>query len=91
MKEYKFLLKPVFFIFNLLFASWLVIKIEKLSPSDLGKYESFFKNEAKALPPAIDNSKLLLKTLIINYKKGVIDSATFDRQLDVLIKNITKK
>ena len=91
MKEYKFLLKPTFFIFNLLFATWIVLKIEKISPSDMGKYESLFKKETQAVPPVVDNSKQQLKTLIINYKTGVIDSLTFENKLDGVLKSIRKK
>lgn len=41
---YAFLVKPIFFIGSLLFATWLVLYIEKIKPSDLGKYESIFKS-----------------------------------------------
>lgn len=42
---FAFLFKPLFFIFSLLLGSWLVLKIEKLIPSDFGKYKSLFEKE----------------------------------------------
>lgn len=89
MKEYKFLLKPFFFIINLVFATWLVLTIEKINPSDLGKYESLFKREEKSLP-AIDYNKQFLKTLFTSYKSGSIDSLTFESKLDEFLQNIKK-
>lgn len=44
MKKYNFLFKPLFFIFSLVFATWLVLFIEKISPSDFGKYGHLFDN-----------------------------------------------
>jgi hypothetical protein len=87
MKEYKFLLKPAFFIFNLLFASWLVLKIEKIKPSDLEKANSLFNNELKKSTGIIYN-KEFLKTLFHNYKAGKIDSITFDKELENFMQNM---
>lgn len=39
------LLKPLFFIAALLFATWAVLKVEKLEPSDLGSYQKIFQKE----------------------------------------------
>lgn len=39
------LLKPLFFIAALLFATWAVLKVEKLKPSDLGSYQKIFQKE----------------------------------------------
>lgn len=83
-----FLFKPVFFIFSLLCASWLVLKIEQLSPSDFGKYRSLFESspaprQGKELP---DSKKKQLKKLVIDYKSGLLDSTLFDRKMDELFK-----
>jgi hypothetical protein len=87
MKEYRFLFKPLFFIFNLLFATWLVFQIEKIHPSDFGKYRSWFEE-----PPKLNVTKMykkqMLKKLISDYKKGVLDSVQLDRSLeDYLLKS----
>lgn len=89
MKKYKFLLKPFFFIINLVFATWLVLKIEKVNPSDLGKYESLFKREEKSAP-TIDYNKQFLKTLFTGFRSGSIDSITFESKLDEFILNFKK-
>ncbi len=81
MKEKLFLFKPLFFIFNLIFATWLVFQIEKLSPSDFGKYESLFEG-----PPVFSREKMgekgYLKKLCSEYKAGKLDSADVERLLD---------
>lgn len=78
MKNYTFLLKPAFFIFNLIFATWLVFKIEEISPSDFGKYKSLFEDT----PGSIGYKKKRLKKIIIEYKAGKIDSIQLERQLE---------
>jgi hypothetical protein len=85
MKEYKFLLKPAFFIFNLLFATWLVLKIEQVKPSDFGKYEPFLKGEHIA--PAV-NEKLMLKALLNSYKNGQLDSISTEQKIDEVLRTI---
>jgi hypothetical protein len=91
MKNYSFLIKPIFFIFNLLFATWLVIKIEQLSPSDFGKNKSLFERSQ----PRPDNipvyDKYYLKKLADDYKSGKLDSAAFDLQLEIFIDDARKK
>jgi hypothetical protein len=87
MEKYKFLIKPLFFVFNLMFATWLVIKIEKISPSDLGRYKSLFDRASspvyKVKPACPHREKSsYLKSLCSDYKKGVIDSAKFNRELE---------
>ncbi|MBA3664156.1 MAG: hypothetical protein H0W61_08115 [Bacteroidetes bacterium] len=81
MKKYKFILKPLFFIFNLLFATWLVLKIEKIQPSDFGEYKSIFYSGPK--PKMVTTAdKDYLKKLCTEYKKGVIDSVRLEKQLE---------
>ena len=81
MRKYKFLLKPFFFIFNLLFATWLVFQIEKLSPSDFGKYKYIFEDAPQSDSTHL-KSKEYLKKICIDYKTGILDSAAFDKQID---------
>jgi hypothetical protein len=101
-KKYKFILKPLFFIFSLLFTSWMVLKIEQLSPSDFGKYRSLFKTVSdttiiypkKEIRSSVKKTKLFhkqyLKNLCIDYKTGVIDSEKLDRQLELFLDNFEK-
>jgi len=63
MKKYKFLLKPIFFIINLLFATWLILKIEKLNPSDFGKYRSIFEKTAPLPKNVAPYDKYYIKKL----------------------------
>jgi hypothetical protein len=44
-KSYKFLFKPLFFIFSLIIASVVILYIEKLKPSDLGHLEGLFTKD----------------------------------------------
>ena len=79
MKKYTFLFKPLFFIFSLLIASWLVLKIEKLRPSDFGKEKYLFENE-----PVVSVSKYdeqYLKNLFLEYKFGIINSRQLDEKI----------
>jgi hypothetical protein len=81
MKQYKFIFKPVFFIFNLIFATWLVLKIEKIKPSDFGEHKSIFSGAPK--PRVIQRSdKMVLKTLFYEFKYGLIDTAQLNKKLD---------
>jgi hypothetical protein len=89
MKEYKFLMKPIFFIFSLVFATWLVLVIERISPSDMGRYESLFKTETRTIP-SITNNKQFLKTLFQSYQNGKIDSIAFENKLNDFLRNIKK-
>jgi hypothetical protein len=77
MKKYNFLFKPLFFICSLIFATWMVLKIEKLSPSDFGRHRSLFETSAEE-EKRILNEKLaarnFLKDLCDQYKRGSIDS-----------------
>jgi hypothetical protein len=89
MKNYSFLLKPLFFIFNLLFATWLVLFIEKLKPSDFGKHKSIFESAPK--PKTVsEGDKHFLKNLVISYKLGKIDSLTLEKELDRFVSPLTE-
>lgn len=81
MEKYNFLLKPLFFIFSLLFATWLVIKIENLSPSDFGRYKSFFEKPAPALKDIPVYDKYYIMQLAEDYKAGRINKQLFDQEL----------
>lgn len=87
--NYKFLFKPIFFIFSLVFASWLVLKIEKLRPSDFGKYKSLFESEPKSSTP-IQHNKKYLDSLIHSYKIGLIDSVELEERLGEFLKTFPK-
>jgi hypothetical protein len=81
MKQYKFLGKSIFFILNLVFATWLVLKIEKIKPSDFGEYKSIFSSAPK--PRVISKSdKMVLKTIFFEFKYGLIDTAQLNKKLD---------
>jgi len=81
MKKYKFLFKPLLFIFNLLFATWLVLKIEKIKPSDFGKHKSVFYSGPKPRTVSQDD-KEYLKKLFIDYKSGLIDSVKLEEHIN---------
>lgn len=81
MKNYKFILKPLFFIFNLVFATWLVLQIEKIKPSDFGEYKSIFYTGPK--PKFVTQAdKHYLKKLCTEYKRGTIDSLKLEKSLE---------
>ena len=95
MKKYKFLLRPLFFIFNLVFATCMVFKIEQISPSDFGRYKSLFENPP--IPNAVHTPRNYqgdkqsqfslkpqledLKKICFDYKSGLIDSIVLEQQL----------
>jgi hypothetical protein len=81
MKKYKFLLKPLFFVFNLLFATWLVLAIERIEPSDFGKHKSLFEPAVRPRTVSGADKPYLIK-LFTEYKKGLIDSSTLNKKLD---------
>ena len=89
MKKYQFLFKPVFFIFNLCFACWLVLKIEKISPSDFGKHRSLFESAPKPVSLNVDSckyAKKYLENLCSTYKAGLIDGPKLQEELEKLLK-----
>ena len=85
MKRYTFLFKPIFFIFSLLFASWLVLKIEKIRPSDFGKEKLLLENEP--VPTVSKYDEQYLKNLFLEYKFGIINSKQLDEKLEFFLKS----
>ncbi|MGZ3903949.1 MAG: hypothetical protein ACXVC6_09655 [Bacteroidia bacterium] len=83
-KKYKFLLKPVFFIFSLVFATWLVLKVEKIAPSDFGRYRSLFE-DAPDLSRTQFYTKQYIKTLCKDYKAGRLDSTRLEKEINKLL------
>jgi hypothetical protein len=88
MRRYKFLIKPLFYIFSLTASSYMVLVIEKVSPSDFGKHQSLF--EATTKPAAVkmvkyDYGKEYLKNICFDYKYGIIDSVTLDERLNTFL------
>jgi hypothetical protein len=94
MKNYNFLFKPLFFIFSLVFATWLVFYIEKISPSDFGKYESLFKTKTnlseKEIQQVMNSRGEKLKKICADYKAGIIDSTQLDKELKEFLRSIEK-
>jgi hypothetical protein len=91
MKKYKFLIKPLFFIFNLLFATWLVIKIEQLSPSDFGKFRSLFEKPEPVLKNVPVYDKHYILKLSEDYKKGILSKKLFEQELNIYLNNANEK
>jgi hypothetical protein len=90
MKKYKFLLKPLFFIFNLLFATWLVFKIEKIQPSDFGRYKSLFEKDEQTLPVKQSYDKFYIIKLAEDYKNGKLSKILFEKTLSKYLEEINK-
>ncbi len=84
MKKYSFLLKPLFFIFNLLFATWMVIFIEKTNPSDFGRHRSLFEDPPVMNPAKMEKKKHLAK-ICADYKAGLVDSIGLNTKLDAYL------
>jgi hypothetical protein len=84
MKQYKFLLKPLFFIFNLVFATWLVLEIEKLKPSDFGEHNTLF-NPAPKPRIVTEDDKRVLRAIALEFKYGLIDSVKMEQRLDAFL------
>ncbi len=95
MKNYTFLIKPVFFILSLVFSCWMVMKIEQIQPSDFGRYRSLFEKpgtpqkESKVIKSDkknLSDAKTKLKKLCQDYKAGLISSNKLDEELEKVIK-----
>lgn len=84
MKQYTFLFKPVFFIVNLIFATWLVLAIEQVQPSDFGQYKSLFESPARP-KKVYPEDKHRLKKLAVDFKNGKINEKTLDKELDAFL------
>jgi hypothetical protein len=91
MRKYKFLLKPLFFIFNLLFATWFVIKIERLEPSDFGRYKSLFEKPEPVFKDLPVYDKNFIFKLSEDYKKGILNKKKFELELDKFLNEANKK
>ena len=86
MKKYNFLWNPIFYVFSILFAAWLVIEIEKISPSSFGIQKSpeiFDAGNSDHL-----SHKQYLKSLFVNYRAGLLDSAKLDEKLTLFLNTI---
>ena len=83
MKTYTFLFKHMFFMFSLLVASWLVLKIEKLRPSDFGKEKYLFEDEQVVSVSKYDEQ--YLKKLFLEYKFGIINSRQLDEKINLFL------
>ncbi|MFL5764121.1 MAG: hypothetical protein ACJ77K_09280 [Bacteroidia bacterium] len=84
MSNYKFLLKPLFFIFNLLFATWLVLKIEQIQAPDAIMPPASTHNK----PGSAGNEKAILRSLLWSYKAGRLDSIQLDNKIDDFLKGL---
>ena len=87
MKQYSFLFKPIFFIVNLILATWLVLAIEQVEPSDFGQYKSFFESPARP-KKVYPEDKARLKELAIRFKQGRIDESTLDKELEAFLEPV---
>ncbi len=92
MKRYKFLIKPLFYIFSLTASSYMVLVIEKVSPSDFGKHQSLFVTEpskpASTQLVKYDSRKELLKSICFDYKYGIIDSAAVETRISTFLSGL---
>lgn len=87
MKDYTFILKPLFFVFSLIFSTWMVLAIEKISPSDFGEYKTLFESQPA---PVVKFSSHYIKQLFGEYRSGTIDSIQLDRKLEKFLSGIQK-
>jgi hypothetical protein len=82
--KYSFVLKPIFFVFNLIFATWLVLAIEQVRPSDFAQHKSIFTSREKPKKVYMTD-KTHLKKLAQQYKDGKIDENTLDAELEAFL------
>ncbi|MFY9311168.1 MAG: hypothetical protein WAQ28_19145 [Bacteroidia bacterium] len=87
MKDYTFILKPLFFVFSLIFSTWMVLAIEKVSPSDFGEYKTLFESQPA---PMVKFSTHYIQQLFGQYKTGTIDSVQLQRKLETFLTGIQK-
>ncbi len=89
MKNYAFILKPLFFIFSLIFSTWMMLAIEKISPSDFGEYKSLFEDEYSSVH-SFEYHKQNLRQLFLEYKHGEIDSIQMEQKLESFFNSFQK-
>lgn len=87
MKNYTFVLKPLFFVCSLIFSTWMVLAIEKVSPSDFGEYKTLFEPQTT---PMVKFSKHYIKQLFLEHENGTIDSIQLEHKLDYFLSAIEK-
>lgn len=87
MKNYTFIFKPLFFVFSLVFSTWMVLAIEKVSPSDFGEYKTLFETQSS---PMAKFSSHYIQQLFLEHKNGTIDSIQLQRKLEMFIGAIHK-
>jgi hypothetical protein len=92
MKRYKFILKPLFFIFSLTASSYMVLVIEKISPSDFGRQHNLFVADpppivqpVKSQARILNYSHQYLRNLCFDYKFGIIDNETLDERINTFL------
>jgi hypothetical protein len=93
MKKIDFLFKPIFFIFSLLFAAWMLMKIEKLNPSDFDDHKTHVSQKSNKIPDSClwNNRKKYLQNLCTSYKAGMIDSSRLDEKLTIFLESTGNK
>lgn len=83
MKNYTFLFRTIFFIFSLIAAVWMVLQIEKLKPSDFGKYKSVFETPTKQERNRVKIIKM--QELMKQYKAGNLSLDKLENELTRVI------
>jgi hypothetical protein len=102
--KYNFLFKPIFFIISLLAATYVVLYVEKLRPSDLSSLEGLFMKEDEIVkredynikPPAgeltqeeLQFARIAWKYFENNYHKETGLVNSTDKCLDFNLKDLT--
>jgi hypothetical protein len=90
MNNYKFLRKPFFFLFNLLFATWLVLKIEEIKPTDFGRNRKFFEPAPQPRIVTIKDRDFLLQ-MANDYAKDRLDSTALRLKIEAFLTVSDKK
>jgi hypothetical protein len=90
MTKYAFLYKPLFFIFSLFFASALVLYIEKLEPSDFGRYKEIFESGPRK--KRVSEADLpWLTNIAYDFKKGKLDTVMLQSKLREFVTDGSRK
>lgn len=90
MNNYKFLRKPFFFLFNLLFATWLVLKIEQIKPTDFGRNTNFFEPAPQPRIVTIKDRAFLLQ-IANDYAEDRLDSTALRLKIEAYLTVPDKK